>query len=283
MKVDHNITLFAGSQPGESLTTEGAGKKQEERKTIFAGDLNNQGNSLQDRIEQRKQEARKQAMKVVGDVFGGDKAIDDDIENRRRNVKELQEDRQRLLEDKAGVDTRREDLEKAYEAGEISLEDYTAEKDNLKEEEKERVRELDENEIQTLQENATIRGIQNERLKKHPMVDAQQQAEEIMEAARDDIIGMVQDEAKDHIDEEAEKREEQAEELKEEKEEQEERLEKQKERRKEQEELLEDMPMEEMLTLDKIQSDVKQEVQNILNKMKLVAEDIKGAVVDENR
>ena len=40
MKVDQNITLFVGGQPGNSLTTEGAGKKQENRKTVFAGDLN---------------------------------------------------------------------------------------------------------------------------------------------------------------------------------------------------------------------------------------------------
>ena len=40
------------------------------------------------------------------------------------------------------------------------------------------------------------------------------------------------------------------------------------------------MPTEEMLTFDKMQTDVKQEVQNILNKMKLIQEDIKGAAVD---
>lgn len=283
MKVDHNITLFVGGQPESSLTTEGAGKKQENRKTIFAGDLNAQGGTLQDRIDQKKKEAQKQALKVVGDAFEGDRTLDEDMENRRQNVKDLVEDRKRLTEEKAAVDTRSEDLEKAYAAGEISSMDYETEKADLKEEQKVREKELNENESQIMQENGTIRATRIERLKHHTMLDAQEQAEDILDAARDEIVGMVVDEGKDHIDEETEKREEQAEEIKKEKEEREEFIEEQKEHRKEQEELLEEMPTEEMLSLDRIQSDVKQEVQNILDKMKLIAEDIKGAVVDENR
>ncbi|MCM1412701.1 MAG: hypothetical protein NC305_19500 [Lachnospiraceae bacterium] len=282
MKVGNNITLFAGGQPESSLATEGAGKKQENRKTIFAGDLNPQGGSLQDRIEQKRQEARKQAMKVVGDAFSGDKALDEDIENRYQNIKNLQEDRKRLLDERENVEIRKADLEKGYEAGEISEEDYLNEKADLKEEEMIRDADLDDNENQVMQESSTIRAIRRERLKHHAMTDAQEQAEDILDAARDEIMGMVVEEGRDHIDEETEKREEQAEEIREEKEEQEEFIESQKERREEEEELLEDIPMEEMLSLDKIQSDVQQEVQGILDKMKLIAEDIKGAVVDKN-
>lgn len=282
MKVDQNITLFVGGQPGNSLTTEGAGKKQENRKTVFAGDLNDQGGTLQDRIEQKKKEAQKQALKIVSDVFEGDASIDEDMENRRQNVKNLVEDRKRLMEEKAGVEARSEDLEKAFEAGEISEEDYAAEKGNLSEEQKVREKELDANESQIMQENAVIAGTRIERLKHDPMVEAQKEAADIMDAARDEIIGMIREEGKDHVDEETEKREEQAEEIKEEKEEKEEFIEEQKEHRKEEEELLEEMPTEEMISLDRIQSDVRQEVQNIIDKMKLLEEDIKGAVVDKN-
>lgn len=282
MKVDNNITLFVGGQPGNSLTTEGTGGKQENRKTVFAGDLNSQGGTLQDRIEQRKKEAQKQALKVVGDAFDGDKAIDEDVENRYQNIKDLQEDRQRLLEEKENVEIRQADLEKGYEAGEISEADYLKEKKDLMKEELIRVQDLDENEAQVRQESDTIRATRIERLKHHAMVDAQEQAEEIMDAARDEIVDMVYEEGKDHVEEEAEKREEQAEEIKEEKEKQEEFIENQKEHREEEEEILENMPTEEMVSLDRIQSDVQQEVQDILNKMKLIAEDVKGAVVDKN-
>lgn len=282
MKVDNNITLFVGGQPGNSLTTEGTGGKQENRKTVFAGDLNSQGGTLQDRIEQRKKEAQKQALKVVGDAFDGDKALDEDVENRYQNIKDLQEDRQRLLEEKENVEIRQADLEKGYEAGEISEADYLKEKKDLMKEELIRVQDLDENEAQVRQESDTIRATRIERLKHHAMVDAQEQAEEIMDAARDEIVDMVYEEGKDHVEEEAEKREEQAEEIKEEKEKQEEFIENQKEHREEEEEILENMPTEEMVSLDRIQSDVQQEVQDILNKMKLIAEDVKGAVVDKN-
>lgn len=283
MKVDSNITLFAGGRPESSLATEGAGKKQENRKTVFAGDLNTQGGTLQDRIQQKKKEAQKQALKVVGDAFAGDRTLDEDMENRAQHIKDLQEERLKLLDDKGNVELRAEDLERGYEAGEISEEDYLAEKKNLTEETGRYEKELGENMSQIGQENAVISGTRKERLKHHAMLDAQEQAEDILDAARDEIVGMVVDEGKDHVAEETEKREEQAEEIKEEKEEREEFIEEQKEHRREEEELLEEMPVEEMLTLDKIQSDVKQEVQNILDKMKLIAEDIKGAVVDENR
>ncbi|MDE7045846.1 MAG: hypothetical protein K2O97_12715 [Acetatifactor sp.] len=145
-----------------------------------------------------------------------------------------------------------------------------------------RVQDLDENEAQVRQESDTIRATRIERLKHHAMVDAQEQAEEIMDAARDEIVDMVYEEGKDRVEEEAEKREEQAEEIKEEKEKKEELIENQKEHREEEEEILENMPTEEMVSLDRIQSDVQQEVQDILNKMKLIAEDVKGAVVDKN-
>ncbi len=129
-------------------------------------------------------------------------------------------------------------------------------------------------------ENAVIRGIREEQRKVHPMADAQKQAEEVMEAARNEIIGMVTEEAKDHIDEEQEEKKEEAEAIKEKKEEQEEVLEKREEREKELERLMEEMPVEEMTDLKNIQAQVQQKVQDIVSKMNLVAEDIKGAQVD---
>lgn len=129
-------------------------------------------------------------------------------------------------------------------------------------------------------ENAVIRGIREEQWKVHPMADAQKQAEEVMEAARDEIIGMVTEEAKDHIDQEQEERKEESEAIKEKKEEQEAVLEKREEREKELEKLMEDMPVEEMADLKNVQAQVQQKVQDIVSKMNLVAEDIKGAQVD---
>lgn len=129
-------------------------------------------------------------------------------------------------------------------------------------------------------ENAVIRGIREEQRKVHPMTDAQKQAEEVMEAARNEIIGMVTEDAKDHIDEEQEEKKEEAEAIKEKKEEQEEVLEKREEREKELEKLMEEMPVEEMADLKNVQAQVQQEIQDMVSRMNLVAEDIKGAQVD---
>ena len=75
---------------------------------------------------------------------------------------------------------------------------------------------------------------------------------------------------------------EKAEKLEEKLEEQEAFIEKQKDKREEAEELLESMPMKEMLHMEQLKDEIKQEIKNIVSEMKLVAEDIKGAVVDKN-
>lgn len=296
MRVDNNISLFVGEQPGSSFAMDGTGKKQENRKSIFAGNMFGNENSLQDRIAQKKKDAQEKAMKVVKDAFEGDQAVSDELNSLRDKIVGLKEDNKRLNDELAGINTRREDLEKAYEAGEISKEDYVTEKANLREELQQRLKERDENDSKIVGLGRAIYDIGIESLKHHYMADAQDQAEQIMDAARDEIVGMAVEAGMDHIDEEAEERAEKAEKIKEEREEQEERVEEQKEHleekeerverqrenNREEEELLEDMLMDEMITFDQAKSDVQSEVQDILRKMKLIEEDIKGAVVDQN-
>lgn len=132
------------------------------------------------------------------------------------------------------------------------------------------------------QENAVIRGIREEQRKVHPMADAQKQADEMMEAARDEAIGMIVEESREHIDQEQKEKEEEAEEIKEKKAEQEAILEKRKERGDELEEFMEDMPLGELEDLKNAQTEMQQEIQNLVSKMNLIAEDIKGTKVDTN-
>lgn len=155
---------------------------------------------------------------------------------------------------------------------------------------------------------ASIRGIKIERLKQHTMTDAQKKADEVMTQASKDVIGMLTEEAKDHVDETYEEQREEAKEKAEEKEEQEEIIEDRREEkeelearidaqnaerhdaeaaRKEQEkdaredaELLEDMAaagMDVAGSADVVQGEIKE----MLHKMKLLEEDLKGAAVDE--
>ncbi len=151
------------------------------------------------------------------------------------------------------------------------------------------------------EEYAVIRGTSLERLKHTPMLDAVQEAEDVLAAASEEIIGMLIDEAKDHIDEKQEEEQEKAEERREEKEEEQEKLEETKEHREELEALLDpehaekepDRPQasntvsgdpltENLLKMEGIQNEVRQEIEEVVQKMNLVAEDLKGIRVDES-
>lgn len=157
--------------------------------------------------------------------------------------------------------------------------------------------------------NGSIRAIRQERLKFHEMVNAQKKADAVMEAASKEVIGMLMEEARDHVDEELEEKREEAEEKAEEKAEEEEKIE---ERNEEQEELenrideahakneereelrreaeersredavllgdMMDAGMGGMNSVANVQTDVK----NMLHKMKLLEEDLKGSIVDED-
>lgn len=291
------------------------------RKTIYAGNLLTDF-PLRDRIQQRKAQAQERALKIVGDAWDGDRKMDAEIGRSKDRLKELLSDYKGVQDTMRDCREQSEALREEYHIDPDSQEQKDLELLNkaygaqfypwigmqLTEEEEERVAQLQaggmseymsrgmelnrqlweyasaaydlQKEIVT--ENAVIRGIRDERRKHHTMVDAQADADEVLKAARDEILGMVIEEAKDHIDEEQENREEEAEEIKEEREEQEELLEERKENEEELEDLMEDMPIDEMADLKSTQEQIRQEVQNVVNKMHLVTEDIKGAMVDTN-
>lgn len=322
MKVQKNITIFSGAEPGsEHIVAQRAGKEGTVQKEsiYFAGNIGQQG-SLRDRIALRMQEAQKKAMKVVGDVWNSERVIDEDLQERRDRVtrllqenKELQgqvselEEEQSVLQERYGVtddSKEQKDLEllreyrkmKTGRGGSLTKEEYEyvskRELEGLTDYQQQQL-DLDEskyyyqdiigeNDTNIKNQNATIQAIRRERLKSSPMVKAQKEADKIMEAASNEAIGMVVEDAKDHIDEEHEKREEKVKEVEEEREEIEELREKQKEHKEDWEEFLENLPTEELLSLEKCGKDIQQEVQDIMNKMKLIAEDMKGVKVDES-
>lgn len=314
--VSNNITLYSGMKSeGESNQLRAGKDDGGTKKSIYAGALNE--DLLQNRILQRRKEAQEKAMKVIGEVFSGDLAIDEDMQARREHVRELQDENKKLQADIKAASEEQERLKEEYGITEDSEEQLELNlvmknrnkmtKGSLTPEERmqaaavearglteyqQRYLELEEtktacqetyasNGRAIREENAIIRETKMERLKHSPMVKAQNQAEDIMEAASEEIKGMVVEDAKEHVDEAAEEREEKGEKIEEKREEQEEFIERQQEKNREQEELLEEIPMEEMLSMSQTQEDIQKEVQQIVDKMKLVAEDIKGAAVDQ--
>ncbi len=321
MRLQNTINVFAGDTRNQARQTKEAGEQAQKaqdkgkNKTFYAGNFLVEF-PLRDRIAQKKAQARERAMKIVGDAWDADRAIDNEIKVRQEHIRELQEENKGAMESLKEYKQMEDELREGFGVtpGSQEQEDLELIKRSRKsgfratEEEKERLAQIRENGMTEYQKRALeidktasyyrnivatnngaaqeesdmIEGIRAERNKYHPMVEAQSQAEQVLAAARDEIIGMVTEEAKEHLDEEQEKREEQAEAIEEKKEEQEEIQEKRDERQEELEELIDHMPVKEMTDLNQTLEEVKQQVQKVLNNVNLIEEDIKGAKVDLN-
>ena len=83
MRIGENISLYTGRNEINSQETGG----QTQRKSLYAGRLGLE--RTDDMIAQRKAKAQQKAMKIVGDVWAGDKAIDQDQRVRRESIKKM--------------------------------------------------------------------------------------------------------------------------------------------------------------------------------------------------
>lgn len=292
-----------------------------------------------DPIEQKKALAKKQAYKIIRDALAGELKRDADVQEVKDHAEQLQNDMAQAQNEIAGINDEKEkwrnecgvaedseeqkDLEllekrEAYERGDFSKE--------LTEEEKERLAELDKRgytdyqkkalemekkkapytdtvqkaEAGIMADNAVVRATRLERLKKDFIRKAQKEEDEVLAVASKEIIGMLVDEAKDHMDEKSEELQEKAEKKKEEKEAEQEKIDAAKERKEEMEALANpdnassgqtasiqvtppsgDGMTEAMVQLDGQREDYQKEIEEMMRKMNLVAEDIKGIKVDE--
>lgn len=326
----------ANAQARRDARGHGSSKK----KGMKNGSINmNELNGNMDTVLKRKQRAQARALKVITDAWAGDKKIQMGIDESKARIQEYQntaseerdiimglQEKKAALMEKYGVEEGSDEYAALSEKQKQSLEDPNV---VLTDEEKERLAQLNEyqeraksvdDEIQRheievdkaesgiIGENAGIRAVRIENLKHHAMLDAQQEADKINEAASKEAIGMLTGEAQEHIEEELEEKKEEAEKKAEEKEEQEEKIE---ERREEKEKLQEkiEIKQEENREVEEIKeeqrenareqadliedaqiystnqsslpSKVQTEIKAMLQKMKLLEEDIKGAKVDD--
>ena len=318
---DTQNRLQAENENAEKKGKAGIDGEKSGNQTFYAGNLL-ENLSLRERIQKKKEEAQERALKIINEAWDGDREIEETIGESRVHIEEYQakyqeaqgkageiaEERERLRESsnvEADSEEQR-DLEILEKARVAAKHPWAG--TELTDEERERLAAIEEKgltEYQTQQlelsdaqwryresahraeagiqgENAAIRGIREERRKHHPMADARREAEKVLEAARDQIVGMVVQESREHLDEEQEKREEISEAIEEKKEEQEEILEKREEREEEFEELIEELPVEETVDMENVQDEIRQEIENMMSKMGLTAEDLKGAKVDAN-
>ena len=280
--------------------------------SIFAGNINGGMSSL---IEQKRAQARKQATKMLHDQFARDNEVSDNIKKLYARNETIGEELAVLAEQKKGYVEEQKALQEKYGIDPESQEQKDLEllrkannylKDGklstLSKEELERVAgmgELTEYQKRSLAYDKVIDHITSEetklknelmangssiRMTKQAILEsggkgiqnAKKAAESILQEASDAIIGMLWEEAKNHVEEEMEKLVEAAKEQAEKKEEEEEKLEAAKEDKEEQKELTEAI-QESTAEQSKLQDEIKK----IMMEAELLQEDMKGLVVND--
>lgn len=345
------ISVSSAAQERAAGRTGGKAQKNNNKATIFAGDL---GLGMQnDLITQRKQLAQRKALKIIGDAWNSDRKLDNTIKEYQDTIERLkgeieQNQEQIQLRDEWKENLRQEygvredsqeqkDLELLEKEADVEANKFRHNPKNmyLTDEEQERLAqihaeglteyqercmklhgqqnkfasEIDDLQTEILGCDRSIRAIKQERLKYHKMVDAKKEADEVLEAAGKEVVGMLIDESKDHVDEELEEQVEEAKKEAEEKSEQEEKIEERKEKKEELEtridearaereeqearrreaeersredaELLDSMMETGMGGIGATPADVKNAIKEMLHKMKLLEEDLKGSIVDD--
>lgn len=312
--------------------------QQDGKKSIFAGNLNLE----QDPIAQRKKEAREQAMKVVKNAWDSDKSVDQIISDRKKHYATLTEQREQAQSSLSDMDEQEKNLQESYGVAGDSAEQQDLEllkkyqdyknkvshepltPDELKKLEAINNKPLTEYQTRALEINdragavklqikdmdrqmkddlGDVKSILLEKLKSNPLVDASKTAEQILDAAGKDAVGMAVSQATEHIDEVQEESEKDAQKAADKKEEKEEQLEELKENRALKEAMIEgtkeavekakkeqqkndapDMKLGDIIDITKQQDpaeEVKQSLDEIKSSMKLLEADLKGIEVDE--
>ncbi len=266
------INLNLNTNSNNAINPIGADNNKGGKTILNLANSNIGKNGITNTVEQKKEAARKQAMKLVSDAFEGELKADGMMDTQRDRFKELQKEYsdvkkhlKDLKENGLPEDATDEDV-KAYNE---SLKEYTLQADAALTE----MHSIDQ----------SLRSTKIERLKTDPIGDAFDEAENVMEAAREEIISSLTSEAREYIDEKQEEAEEKAEKIKEKEEELEERIEKAKENREEQEELTETIieSTDDIKASSMSVEEAQDEVKKMLSKLGLIEDEIKGAVVDE--
>ena len=322
----------------EAEKKQGHTQKKGIEKTIFAGDLN----LLEDPVAKKRKEAQQKAMKVIQDAWNRDREVEETIQERMDQydkmmqlkeeamdvVQNLEENKAALREEygidadsqeqkdlellermqncRAGLKTKgftEEEQKRLSELVQEPLTEYQKMALDLNGQQIKFKKDMQNAEDQMKMASASVRSIKLEKLKFDPMVEARKAADKIMESASKEIIGLVGDQAVDHIDKELEEDVEEAKDAAEKKEEKEEQQEEIKEKRALQEAVIAktkeavekaeaikrqhsmpDISVEETLNLTQTSAqtqDVQKMLDDIKHSMNLLEADLKGIKVDE--
>lgn len=305
----NSISIYVGENNNKEerleKRTDGQAKVGD-RGNIFAGNLN----VKQDLAAMKKQEATKQALKIVLDNYSNhlkvDQSVDEMKEQKITSLKEIQTAEEELsklkeirndLRESYGVEEDSEEqknlelLEKSKDPKQILTEEEQKQLENMPELTQyqkealnygEKIKEWQDTKDNALNKyDALSKGIidtELEQLKDSTMVKSKNMSEKIMKQASKETAYILMNEVKNHIDEENEKKQEEVEKTQEEKKEEEEKLEAIKEKK---EETMETSSSDEAVKNSSEQDKMKKEIKELMEKQKLIEEDLKGISVDQ--
>lgn len=283
MRIEQEMrTLYVGERRAAVQKTPAEIEENLQKGRVFSGKMQFPA----DKIAERRREAQEKAMNVVRTAFIGEQILDTGVAEMESSIEKGKEE---MVAAKAELNRIAEEKEKLQrDIFLLSPEERDAELEALNKAE-EHFRSIitdgQKYEDRTLQ---ALSDIKIERAKSNPMVNATEQAEDILEEAGDEIVNLLFKEAKEHMDAEAAKKEAAAE-MKEAKEKElEERIEAMKAEKEEERD--EESPVTERLGASTIQmvkaaetgEQVQKELKHIVDRLKLDLEDLKGAAVDED-
>ena len=276
-----NLNTTFGNENTKSLNNN-QGAVNNKNNVIDGKTLNLSGNIL----DEKKTQAKKEAMKLIRDAFEGDQKISDSFNEKKRHleeliqskgeadkiIKDIESERKALREEYGLSEDSQEEqelkiLEKEFRSGlpgsEISLSyeekkaldeikqrgltEYQSRSMEMLDYEKNYIVKSYSNAFKIQDENRSLGMMEREMLKNTSMIDAQKQAKKVEEELNEQVVSIVVDEAKDNIDSEVEEKKEEA----------------------------------EKATSNVVEA--QQEVKEMMSKMNMLDEDIKGIEVDDNR
>ncbi|MDO5381869.1 MAG: hypothetical protein Q4F06_03990 [Eubacteriales bacterium] len=325
MLVNMNTNNDMNTLPFTNTNVEKAGKCNKSAISIDARNLN-LGMSA---IDEKRMSARKQAMKFITDAWGCDEKMEKGIQEMEDEKTSKAQEVAELKNKKGNIEKEKEMWRQEYGVSEDSqeykdyklLEKYQDNKtgasyDEFTEEEIERLKEfqnkpltdfqkkalalngakdaldieIEKGENKLIAMTASISMAKSEQIKSQDMQKAQDAADQILDAATKDIVGMLVDEAKEHLDEVSEEEKEKAEKLKEEQEKLSERTENNKERKEDGEKLIGAQMEVEQLKYDTTtktssvdhMAEAQKSIAKLMNDNHMINEDIKGIEIDLN-
>ncbi len=226
---DKNVVInFNNKSTNEQAGKSSFKEDKKSSKVIFAGDTNLNANL----IEQKQQQAHKNALKMIMDQYQNELKTDDIVSDLKDKKQELIDEIKFSMDQVNSIDASTEDIKKAYgitddstEQNDLklleksmftedkltedeqkqlesmgSLTDYqkaALKNDSMKEVWKSRINSAS-NGIMGISQSIT--GISLEKLKSHPMVDAQKEAMKIIEDASKEVVNSLLQQGKEEID-----------------------------------------------------------------------------------